>query len=139
MFILCRAAKNEPRKRAKTFPLGSPCDCRSSKWTEEKDIDAFTASLAKSSTRAAGGESKRGFVKKLVELGAVNDSKTFLLSFLRASFVSVFFFKTPTQRLELLTFASCCALAPAKTHCGVPRGIRPLGSFLGYFLGKTKK
>jgi len=24
MFILCRAAKNEPRKRAKTFPLGTP-------------------------------------------------------------------------------------------------------------------
>jgi hypothetical protein len=24
VFILCRAAKNEPRKRAKTFPLGTP-------------------------------------------------------------------------------------------------------------------
>jgi hypothetical protein len=24
MFILCHAAKNEPRKRAKTFPLGTP-------------------------------------------------------------------------------------------------------------------
>jgi hypothetical protein len=24
LFILCRAAKNEPRKRAKAFPLGSP-------------------------------------------------------------------------------------------------------------------
>ena len=24
MFILCRAAKNEPKKRAKTFPLGTP-------------------------------------------------------------------------------------------------------------------
>ena len=28
MFILCRAAKNEPRKRAKTFPLGTPLVAR---------------------------------------------------------------------------------------------------------------
>ena len=26
VFILCRAAKNEPRKRARTFPPGPPCD-----------------------------------------------------------------------------------------------------------------
>ncbi len=38
MFILCHAAKNEPRKRARTFPPGPPFDCRSSNLTEEKDM-----------------------------------------------------------------------------------------------------
>jgi len=39
LFILCRAAKNEPRKRAQAFPLGTPCACRSTKIkTRKTDI-----------------------------------------------------------------------------------------------------
>jgi hypothetical protein len=30
-------------------------------------------------------------------------------------------------------------ICQSEKSCGVPRGIRPLGSFLGYFLGKAKK
>ena len=41
------------------------------------------------------------------------------------------FFNLQTQKLKMLIFASCCALAaPAKTHCGNPKGIRPFGAFL---------
>ena len=42
MFILCRAAKNEPRKRAKTFPLGSPWHCRSTKSKTKDYIKVFS-------------------------------------------------------------------------------------------------
>ena len=38
MFILCRAAKNEPSKRAQAFLLGTPWHCRPSKCVGEKDI-----------------------------------------------------------------------------------------------------
>ena len=30
-------------------------------------------------------------------------------------------------------------ICQSEKFCGVPRGIRPLGSFLGYFLGNAKK
>jgi len=46
MFILCHAAKNEPRKRAKGCRLWKLLPCRSSKRVREKDIKLLSASLA---------------------------------------------------------------------------------------------
>jgi hypothetical protein len=43
---LLGAPQEVAKKRAKTFPLGSPCDCRSSKMAGEKDIKFFGVSLA---------------------------------------------------------------------------------------------
>ena len=58
VFILCRAAKNEPRKRAKTFPLGSPWHCRSTRSKTRGQINTSNALPRLSPPRAAGGESK---------------------------------------------------------------------------------
>ena len=58
MFILCHAAKNEPRKRAKAFPLGSPRHCRATWRVWEKNMKDFYSSPAILPPRAAGGESK---------------------------------------------------------------------------------
>ena len=58
MFILCRAAKNEPRKRAKGCRLWKLLPCRSSWRKKEKNIKVFCASLAILPSRAAGGDSK---------------------------------------------------------------------------------
>ena len=58
MFILCHAAKNEPRKRAKGCRLWKPLPCRATWRAGEKNMDAFYTSLAAQPPRAAGGECK---------------------------------------------------------------------------------
>jgi len=60
---------------------------------------------------------------------------------LRATSVLAFLFKTPTQKLKMLISAKKRVERQRNdfSRCGFPKGIRPFGSFLGYFLGKTKK
>ena len=117
MFILCRAAKNEPRKRAKTFPLGTPRHCRATWRVWEKNMKDFYSSPAILPPRAAGRECKnscclgRGgacssrLLINYVEIRRVAGGEIFCFCLSRASSVSVFFFKTPTQNLKMQHFA----------------------------------
>jgi hypothetical protein len=71
----------------------------------------FWMLCSKSCHLARQAEKAKSFCKKFSWIGGVADSKNFLFLRLRATSVSVFFFKTPTQTLKMLIFASCCACA----------------------------
>ena len=72
---------------------------------DEKNIKVYPASLAILPPRAAGGESKSVFVKKLVEPGCVADGKSLCFRSSRVTFVSATFFKSRSQKLKMLAFA----------------------------------
>ncbi|MBR5798173.1 MAG: hypothetical protein IKY29_04400, partial [Clostridia bacterium] len=55
--------------------------------------------------RAAGGESKIVFIENFAYTGRVAGGEIFCFCLSRASSVSVFFFKTPTQNLKMQHFA----------------------------------
>ena len=77
----------------------------------------------------------------MLSQAALNDSKSFSCRVLRATFVFASFFNLQTQVLKsiLLRKDEQSDSAATFSHCGFPKGIRPFGSFLGYFLGNAKK
>jgi len=71
-----------------------------------------------------------------------NEAKIIVLckSGVRATPVSATFFKSRSQKLKMLTFASCCALArPQRRTAGIQRALSPLARFFRHFLPRSKK
>jgi hypothetical protein len=117
----CYAARSGGRnqisasRNRKPFPLGSPCDCRASKLTAEKDIfDPMHLSPLCYHARQA---------EKAKLFATTNTSWAYAYAPKRATFCQN---EKPRRLLK------------SRREAGGSKG-EHLGSFLGYFLGKAKK
>ena len=129
MFILWRAPKNEPRKRAKAFPLGSP--------QGNRDGVAAAGCLCR---QEFGKDFAAPFwFENCANMGALHLAKTFAFAWCVILPCWRFTIRTPTQNLNLLILAK--TWLPCNRFCAHLgfQGGNPLVPFLSPILcGKAK-
>ena len=143
MFILCRAAKNEPRKRAQAFPLGTPWHCRAARIKTR--FDSAPSGRASNFVNTHGRQRKQKnvafrFAQNLCRQGCVAHSKKIYIS----ACVHL-----PCLQVSLTCKRKVCICSPSQKHwrrqrrqflraLGVLRGA-PLNPLSWFVLSRTRK
>jgi hypothetical protein len=143
--LLLAARQEVTKKRAKTFPLGSPFPCRSAR--QKTRFDSVPTGRASSLANTRGRQRKQELflfvlLKLWVITGCVADSKNFCNRMVRATSVFAFLLQNANAKSEFVYFRANMSVAIAKRRlrvAGFQRVLDPLARFLGSFFAAWQR